>query len=272
VFLARKSQRKLTAFQAIDLAYSNQKNESDVVRVSAKIFWLPAPTEVRSREAIDLLLRERYGLIFEKEPPKWIAKYSLPAEGPIGQRIIDKEVEVAKLLEELEAERIRLAQASRFRKLLYEQGEDVLEPVVRDALRQLGAVVQEPQQRGREDGRLTDLNGRLGMLEVKGRTGDLRLSDVRELDQWVRDAVANENWNSKGILIANLHCDDEPSKRRNTIPKNCLDTARNFHICILTTTQIFRAILDDQNGKLERLKFWGEVFASNGSCNVPELD
>ena len=99
----------------------------------------------------------------------------------------------------------------------------------------------------------------------------LRLSDVRELDNWVRDAVANESWHSKGILIANLQCDTEPKKRKDIVPSNCLEAARNFGICIVTTTQLFQALVEQQKGKLDSRRFWDAVFATNGMCVLSEL-
>ena len=57
----------------------------------------------------------------------------------------------------------QLEMETRFLKLLYEQGEDVLEPVVREALQELGAQVTPAQQPGHEDGRLTDPFGRNGI-------------------------------------------------------------------------------------------------------------
>ena len=109
------------------------------------------------------------------------------------------------------------------------------------------------------------------MLEIKGRTGSLRLSDVRQLDQWVRDAVANEGWRSKGMLIANMHCADPPSQRQHPFPDNCVRTAEQFGLCLITTTQIFQALREHQRGGVDLAAFWDTIFATNGVCPLPEL-
>jgi hypothetical protein len=240
------------------------------VKDSGAVSWLPETTEVSAVEAIDLILRERHGLQFESTPPDWIGDFSLPSQLPINQEIHDKGSAILDLTTQLETAKRRLVEATRFQKLLYEQGEDALEPIVRDVLRELGASVDEPKQRGREDGRLIDSFSRQGMLEVKGRTGSLRLSDVRELDQWVRDAVADEGWESKGILVVNLQCQQDPRDRREFIPTNCASAAARFDISIVTTTQLFQAMVADQQGDLDRKQFWDSVFAAKGICDLPD--
>ncbi len=237
---------------------------------SGDVFWLPAPTETSTVDGIDVILREKYGLRFEKTPPKWIGAFQLPAQLPLQEAVQEKESAIADLRKQLEADRLALAQTSRFLQLLYEQGEDVLEPVVRDALRGLGANVEDPGQKGREDGRLVDHLGRRGMLEVKGRSGSLRLSDVRELDNWVREAIANEKWQGKGLLIVNLQCDEDPRKRKDCIPPNCVEAARTFDIAIITTAQLFHALVLNQKGALDREAFWNRLFSAGGLSDLPE--
>ncbi len=217
------------------------------IKGSGKVVWLPEPTEISAAESINLILKQRYGLEFQTEPPHWIGGCSLPAEIPIIEEIHKHELTINSLTSELESARRKLTDASKFRKLLYEQGADVLEPLVRDGLRQLGAAVTDPKQRGKEDGRLVDQFGRNAMLEIKGRTGNLRLSDVRELDQWVRDALAYED------------------------PPNCDKFAKRVDISIVTTSQLFQALISDQQGMLDRKELWNDIFAGKGLCTLPDL-
>jgi hypothetical protein len=239
---------------------------------SGKVIWLPQTTELTHVEAVDLILRERYRLGFEQMPPSWVDNYKLPRQVSIEDDIQKHERRIQDLAEILAATKKSLQEETRFRKLLYGKGEDVLEPVVRDALRQLGAHVDDPKQRGREDGRLVDPQGRNGMLEVKGRSGTLRLSDVRELDQWVRDAMANEELNSKGILVANMLSDDPPGQRINPFPDNCTRAAKQFGICLMTGTQLFRAFCSHQKNELDIENFWNTIFDTDGVCALPELE
>jgi hypothetical protein len=168
--------------------------------------------------------------------------------------------------------REQLEETTRFRRLLYEQGEDGLEPVVRDALRELSAQVTDPEQPGREDGRLVDPSGRNGMLEIKGKTKALGIRDVRQLDQWVRDAMAEEEWEGKGLLIANTYCGDPLEQRKEPFPQRSSRLAKRFGQCLMTTTQLFRALCSHQRDELDVEAFWDAIFNINGVCSLPELE
>jgi hypothetical protein len=237
---------------------------------SGKVIWLPPTTEIFSFDAINLLLKERYNLYSENAPPEWLSKYPLPAEVPVRKRISDIYKNIADLEDEKLAQHKNLIEITVFHKLLYESGEGILEPIVRSALRALGAEVEEPRVKGQEDGRLKDPFGRDATLEIKGREGPLRLRDINELDRWVRDSLVNEDRHSKGILIGNLMRDQDLHSRENVYPDNCLKAAKNSDICLLSTAQIYKAIQDQQNGKFEQQKFWDAIFSTNGACNLPQ--
>src|SRR5262249_36368166 len=150
-----------------------------------------------------------------------------------------------------------------------EQGEAALEPLVYQALEALGATVKAPETRGIEDGRLVDPNGRAAIFEIKGRKGTLRLDDVRQLGGWVQTAIIDEDWNGKGVLIANLKLDPPPPERGDLFGSNAEAAARRVGLAILTTTQLYEALRLDQLGQLDRREFWDEVFNAVGPCNLP---
>ena len=246
-------------------------SECQVVRASRQIVWLPAPTEITDTEAVGLVLAERYKVASRRQPPGWASSFALPSQVTASQ-------EVQRIQNEIRQQESALKQAeqdseneARFVALLYEQGQDALEPIVRESLRQLGARVDEPKVAGREDGRLVAPPGNNGMLEIKGRTGTLKLADVRQLDQWVRDAAIDERWDSKGILIASVLCGVEPKLRRDPYPKNCVEAAERFGLCLLSTHQIFRALQLLQESKLDTAAFWSKVFSTAGVCNLTEI-
>lgn len=264
-----------TRFQqpiAFELHFQAMSPQDRPIARSGEVIWLPPPTEISTYEAINLILHERYGLVLEQTPPDWVEKYKLPRQLPIEKRIEQLSQEIEHLKTELDTTQQQLQVETRFRKLLYEQGKDALEPPVREALQELGAHVTPPQQPGHEDGRLIDPSGRNGMLEIKGRTGTLRLSDVRQLNQWVQDAVVEENWEGKGMLIANLDLDNPPDQRGEVFPSNCVQAAQRTNICLMTTTQLFNALCSHQRNELDIAVFWDTIFDTNGLCPLPELE
>ena len=237
---------------------------------STKLSWLPTPTQISSTEGINILLQERFDVELSNALPPWISNYKLPEQIPLEEEISAHKKTIAQLQKRISTLSTNLSQAIRLRGILYEQGEYSLEPLVRDALKELGADVQEPSRKGHEDGRLTDPFGRNFMIEIKGRSGTLRLSDVREANQWVQDALIEEEYESKGLLIANLKLTEPPSERKQVFPSNCVGRAERVGICLLTTTQIFAALQSYQNGNLNLKEFWDTLYQTNGVCALPE--
>lgn len=236
---------------------------------SGPVIWLSAPTKISTHEAIDLLLKERYKVFSEVNPPDWLVKFPLPKEIPLRAKIAHKQEEIKKFSDQIEELEQNLREETKYHQLLYESGEGVLEPIVRNALRELGAHVDDPKVKGRDDGRLTDPRGREATLEIKGREGQLKLRDINELDRWVRDSLVMEDRRSKGILIGNLKRDQPLDNRADIYPPNCLQAAKNSDMSLLTTSQIYRAIQDKQNGKFNQDEFWDAVFSANGDCDLP---
>src|SRR5262249_2368350 len=93
----------------------------------------------------------------------------------------------------------------------------------------------------------------------------------RQLQQWVNDAMAEEDWQGKGILVANLYCGFPPGQREPPFPDNCVTAAKRFGICLLTTTQLFRACCEYQEQKLDVTAFWETIFNCGGLCSFREL-
>lgn len=263
------AQTRFGAPIAFELSLFNEKSKEVL---PGKVIWLPATTDLPSTDAVNLILRERYGIGTEQTAPIWTQVYELPREQPIKEEVHRLEAETQRLKDMLQGAQQQLQQEGRFRKLLYETGEDVLEPVVREALRELEAIVVEPQKRGREDGRLTDPSGRQGMLEIKGVKGQAKLDHVRQLRQWVEDAECEEVWEGKGILIANVFIESPPQQRRVSFSENSVPLAKRANLCLITTTQLFRALVDHQRGELDVMAFWDTIFNTSGVCPLPDLD
>lgn len=238
--------------------------------------WLPPPTEISADEAISLVLRERYKRAVEVATPEWAAVYQLPQQQAIAAQVNQHQQEIERLQQEIALAQKRFEATTSLNRLLYEQNQEALTLIVCDALQQLGAQVSDANGSGSmiSSGimRLTDPSGREGMLLVKTRAGELLLSDLRQLDQYVRDLMLNQNWRGKGILIANTQYSQPPNQRNEPFPPNCIRAAQQlFGYCLMTTTQLFQAIATHQRTELDSREFWNAIFEVNGVCPLPEL-
>jgi hypothetical protein len=238
---------------------------------SGQIVLLPRPTAISSAEAIHRVLRQRYGVAAKTAAPEWASEFTLPNESQPRAAIERHLSEMRAAHEAWKEATVALEREGRFREMLYETGEDALEPLVRDAFRGLGAEVDEPAIKGREDGRMrAPLEAmKAMMLEIKGRKKTLKLSDVRELDQWVRDQLPSHEF--KGVLVACLDSETPPEERGAIFPSNAVQFAERADICLMTTTQLYGGLHSDQEGQLDRDFFFRTILDTAGVCDLPEL-
>ena len=242
--------------------------QGDVPSRSQPVLLLPPATAWTPHEAATYWLRQ-LGVAAEHEPPGWTQQFVLPNELPLLERAKELHAQLEECQQALADVAAEQAEAGRWRALLYESG-DALELIVRDALAALGATVTPPAVAGREDGRLTDPAGRAAVLEIKGLGKSIKLDHVRQLHQWVADVLAEDGVDAKGVLIANVWASRPPPERNEVIAAATLKLSERWGQCVLTTTQLFAALVADQQGQLEREAFWNAIFDSNGLPPLPE--
>ncbi|MBA7687314.1 hypothetical protein ES703_95775 [subsurface metagenome] len=76
---------------------------------------------------------------------------------------------------------------------------------------------------------------------------------------------------SKGILVANLKNLQDPTNRKGIFPDNCIKAAENLGLCLVTSTQLFNALILLQQNKLNQKQFWDSIFNGIAICKYPEL-
>lgn len=232
--------------------------------------WLPRVTEIDQAEAIDQLLVDVFKFGGESAPPEWAAVFKTPDAAIAEARTDELRTEFADVRARLEASEADLAQAQRFVRLLFETG-DELETLVLDGFRELGATVEELPHKGKEDGRFMDPFGRRYLIEVKGKEGALQLRDLRQLNQWWGEAVADEDhpWDSKAVCVANAYRLATPGSR--PPPDYAIGVAaQRFRQAILTTAQLFEAICRKQRGALDLRAFWDALDETLGTFTLPQ--
>lgn len=105
------------------------------------VIWLPVARSMSGHEAIAAVLRKVEGIGVEVSPPSRVGGFRLPNEQRAVEAVETAEAAVLTARENLAAAQGTLTAESRYVKLLYEQGKDVLEPIVREALAELGGQV-----------------------------------------------------------------------------------------------------------------------------------
>lgn len=237
---------------------------------SGHVIWLPPATEVTDYEAVNLILAKRFGIGVEQEAPAWVGGYTLPRQVEVQSRMESVRQQARDILAQLGAAETDLEHERRYSRLLYEQG-DPLENIVWSVLEELGAIVERPTDRGKHDGRLVDPNGRNAVLEIKGRTKAIGLSDVRQCEQWKQDAIEETKQKFKGLLIGNAHCGAPLEKRDDWFAPNAVDLAERYGIGLIKTSSLFRAIQEVQEANFDQDAFWDAIFSAKGECPLPDL-
>ena len=235
---------------------------------SALYIYLPKPTEISMKNAIKLLLKDRYSINIETPAPDWINEYKLPNLERIEIKLNKINEDISELTNEFTEYSLQLEDQKQFQKLLYENG-NLLNDIILKVLKLFGAEVTH-KEKYQDDGKF-DINGMHGILEVKGKKGTCARSDIRQLEDWLDEAENEDKRKYKGVLIINSEIDKIPENRKNPFPEDCKKKAKNEKIALLNTIDLFNLIKTYQNDEFDRDEFWETVFNTNGVCEFTKL-
>jgi len=237
-------------------------------KVPGQMYFLHPPSEISSKEAIDILLRDIFGIGTREPEPEWAAGLRVPEQDAIEKRIKEAqdiiEVEQAKI----DAASTELADRRKFVELLYQKSER-LQELVWETLEDMGATVTRPtvENKNKEDGWISTPFGE-GVLEIKSSKGSASFDDVRQLDGWVLNG-RQKGKEYKSILIGNYFCDKPLPSRRKPFPANVIKEAEKREQCLLTTQQLFEAHCTVQEGA-DGEAFLKEIMTTVGPCTLVE--
>ena len=264
-----RTQQAIATEVRIQAWHANHRGQQ-LLAESCPVFWIPASDKIPVIEGIDVILRERYGVAEETHQPAWVADYALPSVAPIQAEIGELKRKRAAIDRQISEAQIRKADAERPNLLLYENGKDVLEPIVRKVLGELGARVEDPEREGVEDGRLFR-DGHAGVVEIKGRRGPIKQDDVRQVVQWAADARGHHGLNFKPIIIGNPYCATPPVDRGDPFAPNAKTYAENSGVVLVTTSQLYEALRRQQEGGFDENGFWETIFATVGLAHISQV-
>ncbi len=232
----------------------------------ARFCFLPPPTEISTKTAIDIILEDFFGIkISEMVEPDWVREIKVPDENKIKGRIKKSLDRIKTEKEEIEKSKQEMQSIARFRKLLYTEDEE-LEQIVWTTFRELGAKVTEPKKKNKEDGWIETKFGK-AVLEIKKTAKSASRVHTRQLDNWVGNSIANGE-KCKGILVINHYGDKPLKERKEPFPSDVRDHAKDARLgnpfCLLTTIELFRAFCAFKEGEVSSDEIFKKIFEANG--------
>ena len=192
--------------------------------------------------------------------------FNVPGQKPIDEKIAQIRDVLAEQQTALEKAIVERTAARTCLKLLYER-EFALEPVVRNIFRQLGAEVQEPTEKNKEDGWIAIQVAETtyeGVLEIKSTKNDQFGEDGRkQLLDWIDRGRTLRDKNYKGIFIGNSAV-TKPLKTLSDRPVAFSDSwkkaAALSQICAMKSEELYLIYLLHKQGKLNLDDFWTKLF------------
>jgi hypothetical protein len=240
------------------------------------IYFLPE-ISLDADEALQIALRDFCNAASELPEPEWVSGFNVPGQKPIDEKIAQIRAVLAEQQTALEKTIVERIEARTCLKLLYER-EFALEPVVRNILRQLGAKVEEPTEKNKEDGWITIQVAETtyeGVLEIKSTKNDQFGEDGRkQLLDWIDRGRTLRNKNYKGIFVGNSAV-TKPLKtlsdRPNAFSDSWKKAAALSQICAMKSEELYLIYLLHKQGKLNLDDFWAKLFTTNGIFDIKPL-
>jgi hypothetical protein len=255
------------------IAYETLANNDAGFAVAARlrsskgrIYFLPF--NLNKEEALPILLRclERaWKSEVERPQPEWLKTVAVPNEVEITKQIVEVGVKIRELADTGEKLSLLLAKKLELKKLLYEQGPS-LEEAVKVAFEELGFSLQKE---GDKDLVFRSPAERV-IFEVTGSDGTIGLGKLRQLFDFI-SKEKQPGTAVKGILVGNQEVDVSPAKRGVAFTQHVIDRANEMGVCLLPTTELFRALVLFRQKKLEPVRFWISLTKTTGIFELKQV-
>lgn len=207
----------------------------------------------------------------DEEAPDWVDEVRLPAEASVREEMRGLEEQIERLERRLEEQRGELRKTGYLKRLLFTTGDTLVE-VTLDALERLGARLEATGEEATADARIVDPEGRRAMVSVWSGDGSVGVEEVRDLDRRVRDAIALEGWDGRGVVIANSRAPLPPHERGAVYTDEAMAVARRFDVALVRSDQLFVAVRDAQRATLDQDGFWRALTGGDGLVDLPGLE
>lgn len=242
----------------------------EVIQSFGPIIFLPK-IPMTEDETIQLALSDICGIESDLPEPEWLGKYIAPGQTKYDDDITRIKAELETIVGQLKKAQNDRDSCRQCLKLLYER-EYALEPVARDILRGLGAHVEDPEEKGKEDGWIVVKIGEKvfeGVLEIKSTRSDEFNEDGRkQLLDWIDRGRTIRGKNYKGIFIGNSAVDKPLKERPWAFNANWTKAAKLSGICALKTEDLYAVHLLKARGIITMDDFWKDLFETNGILDM----
>jgi hypothetical protein len=242
------------------------RDSEETLQTYGPMIFLPE-VSLSDDETIQLVLRDICGIQMSLPEPDWLEGFLAPGQTAIDEEIRKVEAELQTNIERLRATQNKREECRKCLKLLYER-EQALEPVVRDILRGLGAHVEDPTEKNKEDGWIVVKVGETtfeGVLEVKSTRSDTFGEDGRkQLLDWIDRGRTLRQKNYKGIFFGNSAVDKPIKERPWAFSDSWTKAAVLSMICAMKTEDLYLVHLLNARGTINIDEFWKKLFGTNG--------
>jgi hypothetical protein len=238
----------------------------DTVMQFDTLVFIP-DTSLDPTEAIARLLDSLYDVQLVTQEPEWVRTLVAPGQDAHDQEVARLHAELERLRSELRDAETQRAEVRKPLKLLYAKQLE-LEPLVHDAFAQLGATVHSPLESGKADFWLTvELDGSelafVGEIKSIDRK-TFKENGLQQLASWQARGIAERGTRAKQVFVGNYDVLTDPDQRENPFHANFQRTASLQEVCVITSQQLYDALVLLADNTLDREKFWKGIDATNG--------
>lgn len=245
-------------------------HDMEVFQSFGPLIFLPK-ISLSEDETVQLVLSSVCGIESDLPEPAWLDEFTAPGQKRIDDDITRIDAELHTIFDQRSKAHSDRAKCRECLKLLYER-EYALEPVVRDILRGMGAHVEDPEDKGKEDGWIVVNVGDKtyeGVLEVKStRADEFGEGGRKQLLDWIDRGRTLREKNYKGIFIGNSAVDKPLRERPWAFSDNWSKAAKLSGICALKTEDLYVIHLLKARGVIEMDSFWQTLFETNGVLDM----
>jgi hypothetical protein len=241
-----------------------------IVHLSNPIFFLPE-SKFSEDEVLEFVLRDLCRVDISAHEPEWVTDFVAPGQQEVDREIANLNNRIRKLIEERDCMAEERTNVREPLQLLYETG-SALEEAVCSVLEALGAEVERPEDRTKEDGWVTVQVGDKtfdGVLEVEGvRSKHFSLDGLRQITDWRDRGMMLREKTYHGVFVGNSSIEDPPRRRVWPFNKNWVEQAEMRGYAAIRTEDLYILYLLDRTDRLDRDVFWRELFSTKGPFDM----